>query len=455
MKRVEQSDIIFILDEKLIYTDDFVIKFYTVNVEDSFIRKTQADIVETDGKKCIKLDWKELVYIGEGVMNYQAWNNIPDSEFPDSKYNKCVDRTTQYYINSNVIVDPSTDKSIGELVEAIEEDLQDEVTRATNRENEIEETLDDKIEAETARATARENTIDQKFANYIPTSQKGSNNGVASLNSNGRVPEGQLQFPTRGQIPSNIDDTNLDNGIYNVNGKVISSEILGGEQANGVFIQYPYGSKVQQLIVGRAANASAGEQVATYTRRYLSTPKRWTEWYSGATPSYSDSYTLSKTDNLIQLKKNGVTINSVVDSDTTYHAMTLELAISGDTDAEMTISPNVLRSGVTKISSETIGEHFLSISGAPFGSGNVQFFVSGDVYTMIDDFLEKSVYSGGGYENSVQVRLGTGKDYLVMALSQREEDQYTFTCIRPSDKTLHWLRIPKNPLTPEYQILPL
>lgn len=433
MKRVEQSDIIFVLDEKLIYTDDFVIKFYTVNVEDFFIRKTQADIVETDGKKCIKLDWKELVNIGEGVMNYQALNNIPDSEFPDSKYNKCVDRTTQYYINSNVIVDPSTEKNIVEIVEAIEEDLQSEVTRATERENEI----------------------DVKFVNYIPTSQKGTNNGVASLNSNGRVPEGQLQFPTRGQIPSNIDDINLDNGIYNVNGKVISNQILNGDQANGVFIQYPYGSKVQQLIVGRAANASAGEQVATYTRRYLSTPKRWTEWYSGATPSYSDSYTLSKTDNLIQLKKNGVTINSVVDSDTTYNAMTIELAISGNTDAEMAISPNVLRSGITMISSEAIDEHFLSISGAPFGSGNVQFFVSGDVYTMIDDFLEKSVYSGGGYENSVQVRLGAGEDYLVMALSQREVDQYTFTCIRPSDKTLHWLRIPKNPLTPEYQILQL
>lgn len=174
------------------------------------------------------------------------------------------------------------------------------------------------IAAETTRATARENTIDQKFGSYIPTSEKGSNNGVATLNNNGRVPEGQLQFPTRGQIPSNIDDTNLDNGIYNVNGKVISSDVLNGEQANGVFIQYPYGSKVQQLIVGRTANASGGEQVETYTRRYLSTPQRWTQWNSGGGVPSSLTYVLSKSGDTISLNGSDASVSSVNVENTTY-----------------------------------------------------------------------------------------------------------------------------------------
>lgn len=200
------------------------------------------------------------------------------------------------------------------------------------------------IAAETTRATARENTIDQKFGSYIPTSEKGSNNGVATLNNNGRVPEGQLQFPTRGQIPSNIDDTNLDNGIYNVNGKVISSDVLNGEQANGVFIQYPYGSKVQQLIVGRAANASGGEQVETYTRRYLSTPQRWTQWNSGGAVPSSLTYALSKSGNTISLNGSDSSVSSVDVENTTYGLVMRDnqIVLSGSDGSEEAVSYGVL-----------------------------------------------------------------------------------------------------------------
>ena len=438
MKRVEQGDIIFILDEKLIYTNDFVIKFYTVNVEDFFIRKTQADMVEIEGKKCIKLDWEELVYIGEGVMNYQAWNNIPDSEFPDSEYNKCVDRTTEYYINSNVIVDPSSDKSIVELIEAIEEDLQDEVTRATERENEIEETLDDKIEAETARAKARENTIDQKFVNYIPTSQKGSNNGVATLGSDGKVPASQLnltnyipksekgvsngvatlndvalvpaaqlQFPTRGQLnPANIN--NLEAGVYQVNGKVIAPEILGGEQASGILVAYPYGSKVQILYVGRAAGAASGEQVEVYSRRYLSTPQRWTEWNR---IDDKDQYSLTKSGSNIQLTKNGVVIASVVDSNTTYASMTQAEANTGTATTARSISAKVLSTTIqNKINNEK-----LVVEGTILENQYEVEFPEGS-FERVYEALEQGKY--------VQLKLNTG-DYL--QLSYYAEDMAFFS----------------------------
>lgn len=121
--------------------------------------------------------------------------------------------------------------------------------------------------------------VGREFQKYIPLAQKAVAGGVASLNGEKKVPTDQLQFPLRGQLtPSQIDSTSLADGVYQVNGKVISPDILGGAQANGVLVQYPWDSRVQTLFVGRAAAHADGEQVEIYTRRYLPTPKRWTAW---------------------------------------------------------------------------------------------------------------------------------------------------------------------------------
>ena len=121
--------------------------------------------------------------------------------------------------------------------------------------------------------------VGREFQKYIPVAHKAVAGGVASLNGEKKVPTDQLQFPLRGQLtPSQIDSTSLADGVYQVNGKVISPDILGGAQANGVLVQYPWDSRVQTLFVGRAAAHADGEQVEIYTRRYLPTPKRWTAW---------------------------------------------------------------------------------------------------------------------------------------------------------------------------------
>ena len=143
--------------------------------------------------------------------------------------------------------------------------------------------LNKAIGDETTRATNKENELLGAIGGLIPKTEKGRPNGVASLDGSGMVPVGQLQFPNRGQLnPADIDSTSLVAGIYQVNGKVLSPAILGGEGANGVMIQYPWGSRVQVLLVGRASDAPAGEQVELYVRRYLPTPQRWTAWMTTA-----------------------------------------------------------------------------------------------------------------------------------------------------------------------------
>ena len=141
--------------------------------------------------------------------------------------------------------------------------------------------LMDEVDGKADAAAVNEalEAVGREFQKYIPVAQKAVAGGVASLNGEKKVPTDQLQFPLRGQLtPSQIDSTSLADGVYQVNGKVISPDILGGAQANGVLVQYPWDSRVQTLFVGRAAAHADGEQVEIYTRRYLPTPKRWTAW---------------------------------------------------------------------------------------------------------------------------------------------------------------------------------
>lgn len=141
------------------------------------------------------------------------------------------------------------------------------------------EALSKAIGDEATRATNKENELLRAIGGLIPKTEKGSANGVASLNGNGKISTAQAQFAMRGNlVAADIDSTALQSGFYRVIGQRLGEEILGGDEANGVLIQYSDGYKEQQLMVGRAAGASAGEQVEIYTRRYLPTPKRWTAW---------------------------------------------------------------------------------------------------------------------------------------------------------------------------------
>ena len=45
MKRVDNSDVNIKLDSRIVYLSNFNAKFYTVNAENFFIRKTQENVI--------------------------------------------------------------------------------------------------------------------------------------------------------------------------------------------------------------------------------------------------------------------------------------------------------------------------------------------------------------------------------------------------------------------------
>lgn len=157
------------------------------------------------------------------------------------------------------------------------------ITEESERAKASEGSISSALSGEVARATQRENAIEQRLGNYILSSEKGSNNGVATLNGGRKVWNDQLGFAYRGewQTSQDIDATDIEPGMYFLKGNVSWAEVLSGDSANGVLVQYPDNYHTQQLIVGRSANHPSGEQVETYTRRYLSGAKRWTAWSKG------------------------------------------------------------------------------------------------------------------------------------------------------------------------------
>lgn len=222
MKRIKNADINFKVNPKRINLNNFSMKFYTVNSEAYFFTKDQnnlvsverdatiydEDVIISGGTKVLDyylpLDWSELVQLGEGVLNYRCINNIEDPFFPDMAYNQVVEDTTGYYIDSDIIVDPSQNRNIiervtelesGLAVESIDREEADtfisgavdtEVARAISAETELSERIDeltsgttealddeiaraeaaeaalqDAIDAEEARAIAIENAIRQ------------------------------------------------------------------------------------------------------------------------------------------------------------------------------------------------------------------------------------------------------------------------------------------------------
>ena len=125
--------------------------------------------------------------------------------------------------------------------------------------------------------------VGREFQKYIPVAHKAVAGGVASLNGDGKVPTAQAQFAMRGNlVAADIDSTALQSGFYRIIGQRLGADILGGDEANGVLIQYSDGYKEQVLMVGRTAGAAAGEQVETYTRRRLNAAGRWTAWSQNA-----------------------------------------------------------------------------------------------------------------------------------------------------------------------------
>lgn len=154
MKRINNSDVNILLNPKYINIDNFNITFFTVNPELFYIRKNQNDVVSVEREASeddydvirsggttvtdyyIKLDWNELVTLGKGILQYLVTNNILDTDRADNYYNKLFERTTEYYINSNVIVDEESAKSINEVIGELGIKIDGEITRSTSADTE-------------------------------------------------------------------------------------------------------------------------------------------------------------------------------------------------------------------------------------------------------------------------------------------------------------------------------
>ena len=150
MKRVDNSDVNIKLDSRIVYLSNFNAKFYTVNAENFFIRKTQDNVIsaETEDNNTeyyIKLDWNELVTLGEGVLQYKIVNNIPDSDRADLYFNKNLERTTEYYINSNVTVDPESEESYAEIIAELGVKIDTEIARSTSADTVHDEAIQDEV----------------------------------------------------------------------------------------------------------------------------------------------------------------------------------------------------------------------------------------------------------------------------------------------------------------------
>lgn len=145
MKRIDNSDVNIKLDSRLVNLSNFSAKFYTVNSNNFFIGKNQNDVF-TDGiDYYIKLDWSELVTLGDGVLQYKIINNILDLDRPDLYYNKCLQRTTEYYINSNIVVDEESAQSYAEIIAELGIKIDGEIARSTSADTVHDEAIQDEV----------------------------------------------------------------------------------------------------------------------------------------------------------------------------------------------------------------------------------------------------------------------------------------------------------------------
>lgn len=184
---------------------------------------------------------------------------------------------------------------------------------------------------------------------YIPSSQKGLANGVATLNSDRKVWDDQLRMGWRGYYTDNIDSITIQPGIWGIDNRSLGSEILGGELAHGIFIQFcdtEYRNyRTQLFIVGRNAQSPNGDEVEMYSRRYLPGKSAWSQWMKSGGKI---TYTLSKSGNNIILNGSDGSTSQIADSNTTYTTMTSSQASAGTSTTGQLISAKVLKGELDK-----------------------------------------------------------------------------------------------------------
>ena len=132
MKRITRNDdISFNVDEIRGKGERYNITFYTTN---NAVNLVKNDINVTDG--IIILNGSELIGLGEGVLNFRVDNIAQNSGYNDGVFNSSFTRTTDYYIQAGVIIpDGSDNQTVIEIVGQLQDALNAEITRSTNKDN--------------------------------------------------------------------------------------------------------------------------------------------------------------------------------------------------------------------------------------------------------------------------------------------------------------------------------
>lgn len=140
-----------------IYADKFSLALYTTSA-DTFKTYTEADA--TDGY--INITYDEISLIGKGVINYVCVNHIPDEEFPDQYNDKTLYGTTDYYLDSNITVDPSS--STIDALEKLQKALTTETTERKAQDETLQAEIDDKVDKTDLDNYYSKTEADEKYA---------------------------------------------------------------------------------------------------------------------------------------------------------------------------------------------------------------------------------------------------------------------------------------------------
>lgn len=191
MKRIySNSDLCISVDEIPNIGEHFIINFYTTSKEYTIQKSDQDLIVEQDGKQVLKLNWTELATIGRGVLQYILTNTKTDADYDDGKYDNTFSKTTDYFIVTDLIIDDGDDeKNIREVLADLENQINAEVTRSTNKDDELDDDYLNLSQRLAMEETARQNgdtqlqnnldTVDARLTNALST--KASTTDISML----------------------------------------------------------------------------------------------------------------------------------------------------------------------------------------------------------------------------------------------------------------------------------
>lgn len=308
--------------------------------------------VGTDGKILVELK-ADRVKAGTtyglevtGVVNGSKWCAIGDSIF---KITRSTERgPKQVKVDADPYEVTLWAGYVGDVIPRHLRDLAGFEALSQLLENMV-DTLEGK--ANTEDVTNALKAVTDRFANYVPTSQKGQANGVAALDAAGKLLASQLNMPWRGNFEGGFQDSNVAPGIWGIDGRRIGPNPLHGEDAHGVMLVFPDRYKTTVFLVAPPRDSQYGTAPEIYARRWMPAANSWTSWLTTADflrRNEVDSYTLAKNGNYIQLRKNGELVNEVLDANTTYSTMSQAEAEAGTATSARTMSAKILKAAIEK-----------------------------------------------------------------------------------------------------------